>query len=171
MENRKKLTEVLEISDSVRGRKVSARFGPNCTGIYAQVGEPLAIIPMMHALEYSYSQGFSPSRVEMRELEDPSGSIDISEEKPGWKVCVVLYKRDGVDQDSLLNAYNRFLAREFREFPSNLLIKAANRDELRSLYPDADYREDGMLFFSSPSGERRDLSSLGNYPIQYKMRK
>lgn len=172
MRNHFRTNEVLEITDDVNGKKVSARFGPNCTGIYAQIEEPLQIIPLMHALEYSHSTGFIPSGVEMRMLEEPSRKMDISGEKPAWRVCVVAYKRDGAESGDFLNSYNNFLKNRFISFPSNVIIKSANRQEIGELSGKADYRDGGLLFFSNPEGDVLNsyINKLKNYPIQYKMK-
>lgn len=171
MKTHLKTGEVMEIMDVVNGKKVSARFGPNCTGLYFQMEEPLQVIPLLHALEYSHSAGFVPSGVEMRRLGTPSRKIDISEEKPGWKVYAVAYKRESSEAGEFLNSYNNFLKEGFISFPSNVIIKSANRQEMHELSEKADYRERNFLFFSSP--EDSDLNSrlnqLRNYPIQYKM--
>jgi hypothetical protein len=165
-----KTNDVLELTDKVSGEKVSACFGSNCTGLYAQFDHPLQIIPLMHVLEYSHSQGFEPSGVELKKLGEPEYSIDISEENPDWNVYVVAYKRETLESKDLLNAYNRFLKKGFRQFPSNILIKSANRQELEQLSQKADYREGDLLFFSNPAENSNNLNSINNYPIQYKIK-
>ena len=78
------------------------------------------------------------------------------------------YKREGIKASDMLNAYNRFLSKGFVQFPSNLLIKSANRQEMSKLEKKADYQESGLLFFSNP--DINDLNLLKNYPIEYKLR-
>lgn len=160
------------LADKVVGRTVSALFQENSEYLYIDISDPMGLIPAAHALEYQYEKGHKPRYVRIQKIfGSPDEEIDLTFYSPKWKVVSVVYPRNGTDASQYLNSYLKFLDESFLEFPSNLLIKKANRKQMEKLSENADYAEDNLLFFSNPEESSMELiSRLNNYPIQYKMK-